>query len=336
MLLRSVAALLALSWVTAPFAADLLHGVPTPIVEPACITDPSLAFQAEGPAPEDRYSLVVRHMGVDALNAAPRYDFGSFAGLPLTGFHVPQPQAYWQRAKEDTDANSTSAFQLQCADAGFFVNAWQFAPEDLIDEGPHAVYDYAFSDAPPAFDSDAGTDLALQVALEVPWLYRPAGHAVVETYLQIRFYDAQSDKFFQMTFSLYNNDSIHFAPYATYARGDSLFVAAPLASNAVVTRSPYSAAASEQPWAGLRFFRAQITQQNFRTAIDLANRYCATQSDVPDCVIAAGQVTPLSVDPTAYRISEFSLITEIFNADTDANGVSVGMHLRALGLYRFR
>ena len=317
-------------------AADLYNGTPSAIVEPACITDPASAFVVEAPPPEDRFALVVRHMGVDAIAAAPSYDFGSIEGLPLTNLHVPDPRAAWQRARADSDANHTSAFQLHCFDAAFFINAWRFEPEQLIDEGPHVVYGFAFSDMPPAFDANPATDLVIQGELEVPWLYRPQGDAIAQTYFQVRLFDVTTERFFQMTFLLHQNTGVEYAPYADYARNDSLFVSTPLETNAVVTRSPFSAAPSAGSWTGLRFFRTQLTQANFRAAVDMANAFCAGRADVPDCTILPGRTSPLSVEPRDYLISEFSLITEVFNADTDANGMSVGLHVRALGLFNFR
>jgi len=35
-------------------------------------------------------------------------------------------------------------------------------------------------------------------------------------------------------------------------------------------------------------------------------------------------------------MTEFALITELFNADTDANGASLGLHVRNMGAYNFR
>lgn len=319
----------------AAFGADPYFGTPTAVTEPACIDDPAQAFLVESAAPEDRFSLVVRHMGTDALAVWSDTDFGEFEGRPLTNLHVPLPRSGWQRARSDGTANFTSAFQLHCFDAGFFINAWRFEPEQLIDEGPHAVYAYTYSNPPLAFEGDGSTDLAIQVELEVPWLYRPGGSAVAQTYFQLRFHDSISDKSLQMTLLLFDTVDVGFAPFADYARNDSLFVGAPLASSAVVTRSPYSAPPGTQPWTGLRFFRGQITQQNFGAAIDLANRFCAQRADIPECAIPPALNTPLSLNTADYRIREFSVITEIFNADTGANGVSVGLHLRGLGLYRF-
>ena len=328
--------LLAVAPVGGASAADLFNGTPTAIVEPHCIDDPAAAFVAEVPPPEDRFALVVRHMGANALDVSPTYDFGSFFGFPMTNLHVPDPRGFWQRARSDVDPNSTSAFQVHCYDAGMFINTWQFAPEVLIDEGPHAVYGFAFSDMPPAFDANPRTDLVIQAELEVPWLYQPQGDAIAQTYFQIRFYDVTTERFLQMTFLLYQNRGVEFAPYADYARNDSLFVATPAVTNAVITRSPYSAEPSASPWIGLRFFRSQLTQANFREAIGMTNRFCASRPDVPDCTLPPGRPAPLSADPADYLISEFSIITEVFNADTDVNGMSLGLHLRALGLFNFR
>jgi hypothetical protein len=324
----------------APFggvgAADLFNGTPSAIVEPDCIADPGAAFLTQSAPPEGRFTLIVRHLGLDALDVHPSYDFGAIEGLPLTNLSVPTPRGAWQRARSDQDPNYTSAFQVHCFDAGFFINTWRFEPRELIDEGPHVAYGFAFSDPPPAFDADPATDLVLQAELEVPWLYRPQGSAIAQTYFQIRLFDVSTERSFQMTFLLHQNTGVEFTPYADYARNDSLFVATPLMTNAVITRSPYSAAPSATSWTGLRFFRAQLTPANFRAAIDLVNGFCATRGDVPDCSVLPARATPLSIDPTHYVVSEFSVITEIFNADTDANGLSIGLHLRGLGLYNFR
>jgi hypothetical protein len=317
-------------------AADPYNGTPTAIVEPACIEDAASSFLAGGAPPEDRFMLVVRHMGDDALDVPTNLDFGALDGIPLTNLHVPAPRASWQRAKSVDDANFTSAFQLHCADAGLFINAWRFAPEALIDEGPHAAYAYVFSDPPPAFDGNPDTDLVIQSELEVPWVYKPQGTGIALTYFQIRFYDTTTDRFLQMTMLLHDTDGVDFVPYADYARNDSLFVATPAVTTPVVTRSPYSAAPGAEPWTGLRFFRSQITPANVRAAIGLANAFCAGRPDVPDCAVLPGTATPLSQSPEDYRIAEFAVITELFNADTDRNGLSIGLHVRALGLYNFR
>jgi hypothetical protein len=317
-------------------AADLYHGVPTPLAEPQCLLDPTLAFVADRPPPEDRFSLIVRHLGDDALEVGTPYDFGTLQGIPLTGLSVPEPRGLWQRAKSLLDPNYTSAFQAHCYDAGFFINTWHFEPQVLIDEGPHVVYGFAFSEPPRAFDENPSTDLAIQVLLEIPWLFRPQGRAIEQVYFQIRFHDPGSNRSLQTTYLLHQNTGVDFSPYAEYARNDSLFVASPASTNAVVTRSPYSAPADAGTWAGLRFYRSQITQANFRAAVALANAFCTKRPDIPDCTPPPGRDAALSGDPAAYRISEFSLITEVFDADTDANGLSVGLHVRGLGLYNFR
>lgn len=316
--------------------ADLYHGTSSPIMAPICITDPASSFVLDQVAPEDRFALVIRHMDADALSANASHDFGAIDEMPLTGFHTDIPRAFWQRAKVDLDANFTSAFQLQCADAGIFINAWRFAPQELTDEGPHVAYAYTFSAWPRVFDGDPNTDLVFQVSMEVPWLYRPAGEAAVQTYFQARFFDITSDKMLQMTLLIYSGQDVSYPAYADYARNDSLFVSAPLATTGVATLSPYSFPATTQTWTGLRFFRAQITPANFAAAIAMANRFCTARADIPDCGIAPGRDAALSADPADYLMTEFSVITELFNADTDRNGMSLGLHLNGLGAYNFR
>lgn len=317
-------------------AANLYTGTPSPIREPDCIADPTAAFIVDQEAPADRFALIVRHMDANALSANAGYDFGALGDQPLTGFHAGAPRSFWQRAKADLDPNYTSAFQLQCADAGLFINAWRFAPQELTDEGPHAAYAYTFSAWPRVFDGDSNTDLVFQVSMEIPWLFRPAGDAVVQTYFQARFVDVTSGRPLQMVLLIFSNAGAAYPAFADYARNDSLFVSSPLATTEVATLSPYSFPATAETWSGLRFFRAQITPANFAAAIDMANRFCKTHAAIPDCTLFGGRGAALSPDPVEYRLIEFSLIAELFNADTERNGVSVGLHLRGLGAYNFR
>jgi hypothetical protein len=171
-------------------AADLYKAVPTPIKAPDCITDPALSFFAEdaSPAvaphvavPSNRYYLIVRYLGDDAVAAPADYDFGRFSdaypapelrGLPVTGLTVPLPSSTWQRAeKANATVDDSSAFQLYCDHAGMFINSWTFPYRDVTGGGPHAIYAYDFAAAqrPPVFDDNPTTDFALQANVEIPW-----------------------------------------------------------------------------------------------------------------------------------------------------------------------
>jgi hypothetical protein len=86
----------------------------------------------------------------------------------------------------------------------------------------------------------------------------------------------------------------------------------------------------------LRFFRSQITQQNFRAAIDLANQFCRNRPDVPDCSILPGHTTPLSTDPTDYRISSSASSARYSTPIPTRTASRWALHVRALGLYNFR
>ena len=65
----------------APRAADLVNASFTPVKGPDCVTDASKSFLAQGvlppnpPVPYDQFYLVARHMGKDAVAAAPAADF---------------------------------------------------------------------------------------------------------------------------------------------------------------------------------------------------------------------------------------------------------------------
>ncbi len=306
----------------------------TPVKAPDCVTDVSKSFVAQGlepppnpPLPEDRFYLVVRHMGRDAVAAAPAFDFSRIPddyawpparGMAVTGFAVPDPKPQWQRSsRADATVDTASAFQLHCYDAGSFINTWTFPDQTIVGGGPHAIYGYSFVETPPPriFDGNPDTDFVLQASIEIPsfaqWpdtseqaQFDPVGQVSLFAY----FRDSFTGKPFALLLAIFDNRAGIDGTYAPTVSHDGLtpFATTPLnAMAAYVTLSPYSSTYTGVPWTGLRFFRGHISPQNFRDAIDAINAYCAARRALPFCSDDPRLAAAYSVDPDQLRTHGF-------------------------------
>ena len=353
--------LLALCVSGAPRAADLFLATYTPLKEPDCVTDVSKSFFAQdlGPLPipdlpNDRFFLVARHMGQDAVAAAPTTNFSSIPddypwpparGVKVTGLAVPDPAARWQRSRfPEATFDTASGFQLHCYDAGSFINTWTFPVQTIAGGGPHAIYGYDFDPLsfPRVFDRDPGTDFLLQASVEIPsfaaWadtsdqaLYAPVGQVSLFAY----FHDRFTDKPFALLLAIFDNRAgLDGTYHPTIAHdGSTPFASTPLnGETAYVTLSPYSSHYTGVPWTGLRFFRGHVTQANFRHAIDDINAYCAAHRDLPFCTDDPRLGAAFGVDPTEYELTDFGVLHEIFRGGPDGQ-ISMGVHVFALGAW---
>ena len=345
-------------------AAEMAGATFTPVKGPDCVTDGSQAFFAEDvtslalqPLPTDRFYLVVRHMGADAVAAAPAfdfsripddYDFAPMRGLALTGFAVPDPKPLWQRAsRADATLDTASAFQLHCYDAGSFINTWTFPDQTIIGGGPHAIYGYSFSMAalPAIFDGNPDTDFVLQASIEIPefvsWpdtsdqgQFDPVGQVNLFAY----FHDRSSGKFFALVLAIFDNRAGVDGTYAPAIAHDGLtpFATTPLNGMAAyVTASPFSSTFTGVPWTGLRFFRGHISQRNFRVMIDAINAYCAANRALPYCSDDRLLGTAFGVDPAAYDLTDFGVLHEVFRGGPSGN-ISMGVHVFDVGAWNAR
>jgi len=344
-------------------AADFTHFRATPLKEPECITDASQSFVAQNgaplgaawhPLPVDRYYMVVRHLGDDAVAATPAFDFSRFPpsygwppaqGLPLTNLAVPDPKEAWQRAKSaDATVDTSSAFQLHCYDAASFLNTWTFAHRTIIGGGPHAIYGYSFTGRPPpaVFDDDPATDFVLQASIEVPWYAewpdptgasRPLGQVTLFAY----FRDRLTGKAFALLLAVFDSRYAANATYATFVAHDGFtpFVSMPINGDAAfATPSPYSSAFTGTTWTGLRFFRVHVTQQNFRDALAAVNAFCRAHASAPECDPVPYLWDAFSSAVGAYELTEFGAAQEIFRGPND--NLSMAVHIFDLGAWNFR
>ena len=347
-------------------AADLANGTPTPIKEPECIADPSALFFAQNvPSqpwhpvlPIGHYYEIVRYMGTDSVADPTAVDYGHipadyawppFRGLALTGFTAPEPRAAYQRtSRTDANADDASAFQLSCYDAGSYINTWTFPDIPVSGGGAHSIYGYSFDAAqlPPIFDSNPATDFVLQASIEIPWFYSVADPAaapgvvpVGQVNLFAYFLDTQSSKVFALVLGIFDNR--YTAPGATYASfvahdGQTPFASSPIgAGSKYATLSPYSATFTGNPWTGLRFYRAHVTQDDFRRMVSDINAYCAANSQLRFCSGPAPGAPAFSTNVADYRMTDFGELHEVFRQGAMGN-LSMGVHVYGLGAWNFR
>ena len=345
-------------------AADMFLAAFTPVKGPDCITDAANAFFAqdvESPVspqlPNDRFYLIARYMGANAVAAAPAFDFSripddygapSLRGLALTGLAVPDPKPVWQRSNSpDATLDTASAFQLHCFDAGSFINTWAFPYEAISGGGPHAIYGYSFGlpALPRVFDGNPGTDFVLQASIEIPvfasWpdtsdqmLFDPVGQVNLFAYFRDRF----TGKPFALLLALFDNRAGANGTYAPSIMHDGLtpFASTPLnAMAAYVTLSPYSSTYTGIPWSGLRFFRGHVTPGNFREAIDDINAFCAARRALAFCGDDPRFPAAYDVDPANYELTDFGVIHEVFRGGPAGN-LSMGVHIFDLGAWNAR
>jgi hypothetical protein len=345
-------------------AADMANATFTALKTAPCVTDASTSFFAqdlEPPAnpalPTDRFFMVARYMGRDAVASAPPFDFARFPddygwsplrGTVVTGLSVPDPKPIWQRAsRADATVDNASAFQLHCFDAGSFINTWTFPVETIVGGGPHAIYGYTFDNPPPpaVFDADPQTDFVLQAAVEIPWfaqwpdlsdqaLYAPVGQVSFFAY----FRDRVTDKSFALLLALFDNRAATNGSYAPFVAHDTStpFVSTPLNSMAAYASvSPYSATYTGTPWTGLRFFRGHVSQANFRQALADINVFCMANQADHYCDTAASLGTAFSGNPANYELTDFGVLHELFRGGPMGN-LSMGVHVSGFGAWNAR
>jgi hypothetical protein len=347
-------------------SADLYQYEVSELKAPDCLQDVSGAFFSQNDQqtepihpvlPVSNFYLLVRYLGDNAIGAAPSFDFARFPdtygdpsirGWPLTNLSVPGPKSSWQRAsRPDATMDNSSAFQVHCFDAASFINTWTFSPRSIEGGGPHAIYGYSFNSPPPPaiFDGNPATDFVLQASIEIPWFARwtdPAALASEQPIAQVNlfayFRDRYTGKTFALLLAIFDNRVAASPTYPSFVAhdGGTPFVSMPLNNSAVyATLSPYSSTYVGVPWVGLRFFRAHVTQDNFRRALADINVYCGTHSAARSCGPAPLIWTAYSSRLQDYELTDFGVIHEISRGSPGGN-LSMAVHVYGLGAWNFR
>ena len=349
--------------VTTPPPAPVL----TAIKAPECVADPARAFvtqnvepvsQVYPTMPNEGYYLVVRYLGGDSIAAAPAFDYGRYPadwpvaalrGQPITGLTVPEPRAAGQRARTaDATPDTSSAFQLACADAGSYLDTATFPRRDVIGGGPHAVYGFAFNNPSPqpVFETSLPGDFILQASLEIPRLRVtvPAGTALTfepvgQVSLFAYFRERTTRKVFALLVAIFDNRFGTADPYAPFVAHDTQtpFASQPLGSSAApyFLREGDSQSFTGTPWAGLRPFRARLTQQHFARIVADVNAWCRDHRSQRFCDAPSADAPAFSASPFDYEITDFGMLHEVFPG-RPAGDLAMGVHVSSLGAWRLR
>lgn len=300
-------------------------------VSPAdCPSSRDMVVQFD-PAPTDRTYLRVQHMGdpgtpeleSEVANVV-TWDVGAMTGLDAA--------ADAQRGyRNEPPPVATSAFQLACDGAGFFINTAQFSHHaPLVGEGPNVSVARDLSRPFPAFRD--GASLVVEATVRIPWVSNQRAPVVAEGTAQVSLFyyaqDARSGTVIAHLLAAFDNRAagVNGSGVETWGSdGHVAFISSPIASVDAagspvrfVSYSGSSAAMqSGRGWPEARRFVARITPENFRAALDL---------------LRAGPLPGISPEPSDYRILSFGLLGEVFPGTGDDDNVSLGASVTGLAL----
>jgi hypothetical protein len=326
-LLRASAVAVVLTAAAAHSQNPLARGdAPSP---PDCARPADMVTEYD-PAPFDRTYMRVQHIGDPgtAELAGQVANDVTWAVQGMTGIAVP---AGAQRGYRD-EAQAASAFQLWCNAAGAFIDTWSFSHRaPLVGEGPSASVARDFTQALPVFRD--GGSMVIEGTIRIPWIrnQRPpvdAGTAQVSFFYYAQ--DTRSGKVIAHLLAIFENRApgVNGAGVENWGDdGNVAFVSSPIASedangNAVrfLSYSPANPAMQfREPFAEPRTYRARISAENFRAALD---------------VLRAGPAPEISGDPADYRVISFGLLAEVFPGTGDEDNVSLGVSVVDLVLRR--
>ena len=347
-------------------ASDLYNYTVSALKAPDCVENTSDTFVSQNfqrtqpiqpVLPNTNFYMLVRFLGNTPLSYTSGFDFSKFPddygdpslrGAPLTSLRLPDPVPAWQRAgRPDATLDNASAFGVHCYDASSFINTWTFPQENIVNAGPHSIYGYSFNDPPPPaiFDGNPATDFVLQASIEVPWFAKwadpatlPSDQPIGQVNLFAYLRDRDTGKTFALLLAIFDDRFADNPMYQSFVAhdGQTPFVSMPLKGSAVyATLSPYSSTYTGIPWSGLRFFRAHITQDDFRRALADLNAFCAAHRASNYCNPTPLTGNAYSESVQNYDMTDFGVIHEVSTMAIGGN-LSMGVHIYGLGAWNFR
>jgi hypothetical protein len=212
-----------------------------------------------------------------------------------------------------------------------FVNTWEFphhAP--LVGEGPNVSVARDFSQPLAAFRE--GASMLIEGTVRVPWIRNQRSPVIDAGTAQVGFFyyaqDARSGTVIAHVLGIFENRApgVNGAGLESWGSdGHVAFITSPIAGSDAngapvrfVTHSPANPAMRfEAPFGEPLTFRARITPENFRAALELLH---------------AGPLPDISVDPGDWRILSFGLLGEVFPGTGDDDNVALGASVTGLSL----
>ena len=320
-----VGALAANAWAAPPAVA---RGSVLASQSDACPSPADMVVDYDPVAP-NRLSMRVQHIGDPGtveLSQQVRNGVSWNVG-EVTGFAA---LAQDQRGfRDDGLPIGSSAFQLACDGAGFFINTWEFSHRSvLVGEGPNAGLG---ADLVPGFPF--GDGIVLSVDATLPYM-RTQTTPVTEGTAQLGFvyymHDRRSGHVFAQTIALYDNRPFGLDGVGgefVGSDGFTAFASSPLRATAASGEgvrfvSPPTRAEMQtvDTWTEPLHFQAVITAANLRA------------------VLAAVAATDpvISRDPTDYVVTSYGIGIEVIPGTGDAHNVAIGAGVRNFTLSSYR
>ena len=231
--------------------------------------------------------------------------------------------------RDDGPPVGSSAFQLACDGAGFFINTFQFEHKvALPGDGPNAYLGQDF-DPPLPF----GDGIVISLDAKVPWLLSqsaPDGVGVAQLNVLYYLRDAKSGSTVAHVIGLYDNRPFGqggLGSEFTSSDGVTSFASSPLlpfdaAGTPIRFVSPPTAGQSQfaTTWAESRHFQAVVT------IAELGRLIAALRVREPG----------LSTDPADYGVILYAAGVEVMPGTDDTHNVSFGASVTNLRLESFR
>jgi hypothetical protein len=300
-------------------------------LSPADCSGPGNFVSQSDPAPLGVTYMRVQHIGdAGTFEQAQQVAHGvSWDVSQVTGLATP---ASAQRGYRDQGPGASSAFQLWCDGAGFYLDSFTFrhaAP--LTGEGPSASIARDYDPPLPLFDGDTAA-LVMQATVRVPHVRVQSQPVIVEGTAQVSFFHYVRDRTTGTTLAQLVQLFENRAPGTRGAGVESLdsdgvvaFASSPLDAMGADGRPVrYATAAGTErmryaPWSEPREFRVRITRANFEAML---------------ADLRAERLPHISPRADDYGLVLFGMLAEIFPFTGDANNVAMGGSVHGMTLMR--
>jgi len=314
-------------------------GSPGPVVEPPYVSAPDCVgasnfVSQSAPAPFNATFMRVQHIG-DAGTAEQAGQVANpvtWAVGDVTGLYPPEPLSASQRGfRDEGPPNASSAFQLSCNAAGFWIDTARFShAAPLVGEGPSASIARELQPAARIFRSAADT-LSIEASVQVKTIAAPAFHTGDGT-AQVSFFyyarDTTTGMEFVHVIGLFDSRPVGVGGSGAEvlaSDGNNAFLASPLRpvdAGGVPVRYVTAGADTEtlrtvQAWDRPLLFRARVTHANFQAML---------------ARLRAGPLPSISAQPEDYRITLFGVLGEVMPGTGTDFEVAIGAHVRDLRL----
>ena len=331
---RRSAARLAACWLGA-FAAAAAQANPAarfaPLSGVDCAGPANFVSQSE-PAPLGVTYMRVQHIGdagteeqAQQVANAVTWDVSQVTGLAA-------PAGAQRGYRDQGPPNASSAFQLWCDRAGFYIDSWSFRHAlPLTGEGPSISLARDYDPPLPLFEGALA--VVMEAVVRVPHVRVQQTPVTSWGAAQVGFFqylrDRTSGVYIAQLVQLFDNRAPGTNGAATeYLGSDGVvaFISSPLLERDAASGREVrfiTPAGTErmrsEAWSDARDFRVVITRENFQAAID---------------ELRAGPLPHISANVEDYGVTLFGILGEVFPGPGDANNVALGASVERFRLSR--